>query len=67
MKSDRCSPIPVADEFHGDRVAIMKDPFGHRWSFASRFEEVSPGEMKRRMAAGAEGGGSPASERSGVR
>lgn len=40
---------PVSDEFYGDRVASLKDPFGHRWSFASRVEEVSPEEMQRRF------------------
>jgi PhnB protein len=33
---------PVSDEFYGDRVAVLEDPFGHRWYFASRFEELSP-------------------------
>lgn len=42
---------PVKDEFHGDRVAVLQDPFGHRWHFATRVEEVSPAEMQRRLAA----------------
>lgn len=42
---------PVKDEFHGDRVAVLQDPFGHRWRFATRVEEVSPAEMQRRLAA----------------
>jgi PhnB protein len=42
---------PIKDEFYGARVAWLKDPFGHRWSFASRSEDVSPEEMKRRMSA----------------
>lgn len=43
---------PIADEFYGDRVASLRDPFGHRWSLHTRIEEVSPEEMRRRMAAG---------------
>jgi PhnB protein len=43
---------PITNEFYGDRIAKLKDPFGHRWIFASRIEVVSPDEMKRRMAAG---------------
>jgi PhnB protein len=43
---------PVCDEFYGDRVANLRDPFGHRWLFHSRREIVSPDEMRRRMAAG---------------
>ena len=41
---------PVSDQFYGDRVAALEDPFGHRWSFAMRVEEVSPEEMRRRAA-----------------
>lgn len=49
---------PVADQFYGDRVGWLKDPFGHKWSFASRVEEVSPEEMQRRFSAmmGGQGG-----------
>ena len=42
---------PIADQFFGDRVARLRDPFGHHWAFASRIEEVSPEEMKRRAQA----------------
>jgi PhnB protein len=41
---------PITDMFYGDRAVILQDPFGHRWSFASRIEEVSVEEMKRRAA-----------------
>jgi PhnB protein len=41
---------PVKDEFYGDRVASLRDPFGHRWSFHQRIEEVSNEEVKRRYA-----------------
>ena len=39
---------PIKDEFYGDRVAWLNDPFGHRWSFSTRIEEVSNEEMVRR-------------------
>lgn len=42
---------PVADQFYGDRVGVLKDPFGHSWSFAMHVEDVSLEEMKRRAAA----------------
>jgi PhnB protein len=42
---------PIKDEFYGDRTAHLVDPFGHRWSFSTRIEDVSADEMKRRMAA----------------
>jgi PhnB protein len=42
---------PVSDQFYGDRVGAIIDPFGHKWFFASRKEEVSPAEMQKRMDA----------------
>jgi len=36
------------DEFFGDRVATLVDPFGHRWQLATRKEEVTPAEMQKR-------------------
>jgi PhnB protein len=39
---------PVADRFWGDRYGILRDPFGHRWSFASRIEDLSPRETTER-------------------
>ena len=40
---------PVEDKFYGDRGGEILDPFGHRWSFASHVEDLSPEEMQRRM------------------
>ena len=42
---------PVADQFYGDRVGTMADPFGHVWSIATHREDVSIEEAKRRMEA----------------
>jgi PhnB protein len=42
---------PVADQFYGDRVGMLEDPFGHSWSFATHIEDVTPEEMKKRAAA----------------
>jgi PhnB protein len=42
---------PVADQFYGDRTGTIEDPFGHKWTVAVHKEDVSPEEMKRRMAA----------------
>jgi PhnB protein len=39
---------PVADQFYGDRLGVLDDPFGHSWSFATHIEDVSPDEMRRR-------------------
>jgi PhnB protein len=41
----------VQDQFYGDRSGNLVDPFGHSWTVATHIEDVSPEEMKRRMAA----------------
>jgi PhnB protein len=41
---------PVEDQFYGDRTGQFEDPFGHRWSVATRIEDVTPEEMARRAA-----------------
>lgn len=40
--------MPLADQFWGDRYGILLDPFGHRWSMASRIEDLSPAETHER-------------------
>lgn len=42
---------PIIDEFYGDRVAHLEDPFGHRWIIASRIENLSAEEMYQRAKA----------------
>ena len=42
---------PLADQFYGDRMGTLEDPFGHVWTLGTHIEDVSPEEMKRRMAA----------------
>ncbi|HEY5782326.1 MAG TPA: VOC family protein [Lysobacter sp.] len=42
---------PVENQFWGDRMGSVTDPFGHKWSFGSHVEDVSPEEMKQRMDA----------------
>lgn len=39
---------PVADQFYGDRMGTLEDPFGHVWSVATHTEDVPPEEMRRR-------------------
>src|SRR5437763_5489307 len=41
---------PVENRFYGDRSGEIEDPFGHRWTVATHVEDVTPDEMKRRMA-----------------
>lgn len=40
---------PVENQFYGDRMGSLTDPFGHNWMIATHFEDVSPEEMERRM------------------
>jgi PhnB protein len=42
---------PVADQFYGDRMGTLEDPFGHVWTLGTHIEDVTPEEMRRRMAA----------------
>jgi len=39
---------PLEDMFWGDRTGSLRDPFGHTWDLATRREDVTPQEMKRR-------------------
>jgi PhnB protein len=40
---------PVEDQFDGDRRGTLTDPFGHVWLLATRKEDVSHEEMKKRF------------------
>ena len=40
---------PVQDQFWGDRMGTLTDPFGHQWSLASHVEDVPEAEMEARM------------------
>jgi PhnB protein len=48
---------PVEEQFYGDRTGQFEDPFGHRWTIATRVEDVPPEEMARRAAEAAGQGG----------
>ena len=41
---------PPTDQFWGDRMGTLLDPFGHRWTLATHVEDVAEDEMQRRMA-----------------
>ena len=40
---------PVENQFWGDKLGTLTDPFGHQWSLATHVEEVPPEEMQKRM------------------
>lgn len=39
---------PLRDQFYGDRSGTLTDPFGHQWTIASRKEDLTVDEIKRR-------------------
>jgi PhnB protein len=39
-----------ADQFWGDRMGTVRDPFGNLWSIATHKEDPTPEEMAKRMA-----------------
>jgi len=46
---------PVADQFYGDRLGVIEDPFGHIWHLSTHVEDVAPEEIGRRAAAAGQG------------
>ncbi|TFI57929.1 VOC family protein [Sphingomonas parva] len=51
---------PPEDQFYGDRMGTLRDPFGQRWSVATHKEDVPEDEMRRRMEAMSAGAAAPA-------
>ena len=43
--------MPVEDQFWGDRMGTVADPFGHKWSIATHKEDVTPEEISTRAKA----------------
>jgi PhnB protein len=41
---------PVQNQFYGDRIGTLEDPFGHQWHVSTHIEDVSPAELRRRAA-----------------
>jgi len=41
--------MPVENQFWGDRMGGLTDPFGHKWSIATHVEEVAPEDLQRRL------------------
>ncbi|ESP99227.1 MULTISPECIES: VOC family protein [Streptomyces] len=39
-----------ADQFHGDRTAMLRDPFGHLWIFLTHLEDLTPEQIAERLA-----------------
>ncbi len=41
--------MPVENQFWGDRMGSLTDPFGHKWSIATHVEDVPAEEFPARM------------------
>ena len=41
--------LPLSDTFWGDRYGWVLDPFGYIWALSMVKEEITPGEVQRRM------------------
>ena len=55
VEAGATATMPPADMFWGDRYGKLTDPFGHHWSIATHKEDVTPEQMRERMAAFASG------------
>jgi hypothetical protein len=42
--------MPLMDAFWGERYGKLTDPFGHHWSIGEHLEDLTPDQMKERMA-----------------
>jgi PhnB protein len=45
-----------ADQFHGDRTAAVRCPYGHKWILAQHLRDVSPQEQQRLLTETMAGG-----------
>ncbi len=48
---------PIKDQFYGDRLGSVTDPFGHVWHISTHKEDLSPEELKQRAAKAMQQGG----------
>jgi uncharacterized glyoxalase superfamily protein PhnB len=39
--------MPPIDMFWGDRFGQVEDPYGHKWSIATRVKDLTPEQMKK--------------------
>lgn len=59
--------MKVDDQFYGDRVGQIEDPFGHVWSLHTRIAKVAPKDMQKRLNAMMREGGAAAKKSAGKR
>jgi PhnB protein len=49
VKAGATVTMPLTDQFWGDRYGQVQDPFGHKWSIASRVENLTKEELEQRQ------------------
>jgi len=51
LKAGAKETMPPTNQFWGDRMGSVTDPFGHLWLVGTHFEDVDPSEYQSRMEA----------------
>lgn len=51
IKAGAIETMAVENQFWGDRMGKVVDPFGHHWLIATHVEDVDPSEFQSRMEA----------------
>ncbi|MDD5267698.1 MAG: VOC family protein [Methylococcales bacterium] len=51
IKAGAKETMPLGNQFWGDRMGGVVDPFGHNWMIATHIEDVDPNEFQSRMEA----------------
>jgi PhnB protein len=51
IKAGAKETMPLENQFWGDRMGGVVDPFGHNWLIATHVEDVDPSEFQSRMEA----------------
>ena len=51
IKAGAKETMPLENQFWGDRMGGVVDPFGHLWMIATHVEDVDPSEFQSRMEA----------------
>jgi len=51
IKAGAKETMPPGNQFWGDRMGAVTDPFGHLWLIATHIEDVDPSELQSKMEA----------------
>ena len=55
LHAGAASVAEPADQFYGDRLARVTDPFGNQWSISTHIENLTPEQVAQRVAEMGEG------------